>query len=119
MKTKLTLLSSVVILFATAINPQTLTIPPVEQWNRYTVKDEEFSVALPTLPAMTTMKVFVRRVQKKRVERVLIVNASVDYQPNRAEQFRVKPAIVGDRVFVEADFFAEFLGVERPTFSIG
>jgi len=75
MKTKLTFLSSVVILFATAINAQTLTIPAVEQWNRYTVKDEEFSVALPTLPAMTTMKVFVRRVQKKRVERVLIVNA--------------------------------------------
>ena len=38
-------------------------------WKRYTVKGEEFSVKLPTLPAMTTSKVFHARLQKKRLQR--------------------------------------------------
>ncbi len=29
--------------------------PPAAAWQRYTVKDEEFSVLLPTVPAMTTL----------------------------------------------------------------
>ena len=40
-------------------------------WKRYTVKDEEFSVKLPTLPSMTTNKVFQPRLQKQRLERQL------------------------------------------------
>ena len=40
-------------------------------WSRYTVKDEEFSVKLPTLPSMTTSKVFQARIQKQRLERQL------------------------------------------------
>src|SRR6185503_19720224 len=30
--------------------------PPVSAWQRYTVRGEEFSIILPTLPAMTTYK---------------------------------------------------------------
>jgi TonB family protein len=38
-------------------------------WKRYTVKDEEFSVKLPTLPAMTTSKVFHARLQRELLQR--------------------------------------------------
>ena len=40
-------------------------------WNRYTVKGEEFSVRLPTLPAMTTTKVFRSGDYKEQVQRLL------------------------------------------------
>ena len=40
-------------------------------WKRYTVKDEEFSIKLPTLPSMTTSKVFQARLQNQRLERQL------------------------------------------------
>jgi TonB family protein len=38
-------------------------------WKRYTVKDEGFSVKLPTLPAMTSSKVFNARLQKELWQR--------------------------------------------------
>lgn len=50
-------------------------------WKRYTVKGEEFSVLLPHLPAMTSSKMVVPRLQngqpvfKKRMERVLVASA--------------------------------------------
>ena len=40
-------------------------------WQRYTVKDEEFSVTMPLLPAMATYDEFVERRQKERRERRL------------------------------------------------
>jgi TonB family protein len=45
--------------------------PAQEPWKRYTVKSEEFSVILPTLPAMNTRKPLVMRFSKERRERVL------------------------------------------------
>src|ERR1051325_6215361 len=45
--------------------------PPQKKWPKYTVKDEEFSVELPTMPAMTSGVVFQPRLQKYRVERPL------------------------------------------------
>src|SRR5687768_15967252 len=42
-----------------------------QSWVRYTVKGEEFSVTLPTVPAMLTNKVFHPRIQKQRRERKL------------------------------------------------
>jgi hypothetical protein len=30
--------------------------PPPSDWKRYTVRDEEFSIILPTVPAMTTYR---------------------------------------------------------------
>ena len=41
---------------------------PFAWWGRYTVKGDEFSVRLPTLPAMKTAKVFNKRLAKERVE---------------------------------------------------
>jgi TonB family protein len=40
-------------------------------WRRYTVKDEEFSVILPTLPAMTTSKVLRSSDRKPHMQRLL------------------------------------------------
>jgi TonB family protein len=42
-----------------------------QSWVRYTVKNEEFSVTLPTVPAVLTNKVFQPRIQKQRRERKL------------------------------------------------
>ena len=40
--------------------------------------------------------------------------------PNaRRETVRRKAAIIGDRILVEADFFAKLFGVQRPAFDIG
>ena len=44
-------------------------------WTQYTVKGEEFSVRLPTLPAMATSRVFQARLGKERLERHLETSA--------------------------------------------
>lgn len=44
-------------------------------WRSFTIKGEEFSVALPTFPTMTTRKTFQARVGKDRVERELKASA--------------------------------------------
>jgi TonB family protein len=72
MKTKLTLLALTLLLVSSA-RAQTETQPA--QWLRYTVKGEEFSVALPAEPSMKTSDVFITRLQKSRVERVLETKA--------------------------------------------
>ena len=74
MKTKLTLLSAVLIALASTVHAQTQTVPEPSKWLRYTVKDEAFSLTLPAIPAMTTNKVFVERLQKRRLERSLLLN---------------------------------------------
>lgn len=45
--------------------------PSVQDWQRYTVAGEEFSVSLPVLPAMNTRKIFLERFRKSRTEREL------------------------------------------------
>lgn len=45
--------------------------PAPSAWKRYTVKDEDFAVVLPTIPAMTTSKSFQPRLRKDRLERQL------------------------------------------------
>ena len=47
-----------------------------QSWNRYTVKGEEFSITLPTLPAMITVEKFQERLKKKRRHRQLVVTAN-------------------------------------------
>ena len=73
MTSKLALLAAtcLTILFATTLNAQTQS--PV--WLRYTVNGEEFSVTLPAEPGMKTSELFVARLNKSRVERVLETNA--------------------------------------------
>lgn len=81
MKKRFTLVSAVLIVFAGAVNAQTQTASTAADWQRYTVKGEEFSVLLPHLPAMTSSKKMVPRVQngqpvaKARTERVLVASA--------------------------------------------
>jgi TonB family protein len=52
MKTKLTLICCLVLLFASAIKAQTTSAAKPVTWQRYKVGGEVFSVALPILPAM-------------------------------------------------------------------
>jgi len=49
---------------------------------------------------------------------VLGVHAGVYDQADGAPDAALKPAIVADGVLVEADLFAEALGVERPVVSM-
>ena len=68
--------ASVIYLTATVFAAQQPTQPlvlsaPVQQWQRYTVKGEEFSVSLPALPAMTTQKFTNLNPRLNRVVRVL------------------------------------------------
>lgn len=79
MKRKLPLLACVAILpglLATVVNAQTQNAEAEKgSWLRYTVKGEEFSVTLPVEPSMKTSDVFVLRLKKSRLERVLEAKA--------------------------------------------
>jgi TonB family protein len=85
MKTKLPLLLCILFL-AGAVKAQTPSgIGPARgfraaTWPRFTIKGEEFSVALPRTPAMTTRKAPITGTNKNRKERVLQASAGgVDY----------------------------------------
>jgi TonB family protein len=55
-------------------------VGPGINWRMYTVKDEEFSVSLPILPAVFTAKGLRKGDGKRRLERLLITNyKDVDY----------------------------------------
>ena len=75
MKIKLPLLACLAILLgllASIANAQTQNAQPENgSWLRYTVKGEEFSVTLPVEPSMNTADVFVTRLKKSRLERIL------------------------------------------------
>lgn len=76
MKTKLTLLLCILILLASTLNGQTSNVPEPAQWKRYTVKGEEFSVTLPTVPAMASNKAVLTVVERWRLERLLATSAN-------------------------------------------
>jgi TonB family protein len=62
---------------------QPFKTPDPQSWQRYTVKGEEFSVTLPTVPAMLTVKAFQPHIQKKRKERRLTTRADgISYTVN-------------------------------------
>jgi len=66
--------------------PLVASSPPVQQWQRYTVKGEEFSVSLPALPAMSTQKYTNPNPQLNRIVRVLgSYGAGVAYAVNAFE----------------------------------
>ncbi|HEY0728949.1 MAG TPA: energy transducer TonB [Pyrinomonadaceae bacterium] len=81
MKTKLPLLACLLGLLASIANAQTQNTRPQNAptetvtWLRYTVKGEEFSVTLPVEPSMKTSDVFVMRLKKSRLERVIQAKA--------------------------------------------
>ena len=73
MKTKFPLLTLLTLVLVTSVNAQTQT--PAATWLRYTVKGEEFSVSLPVEPGMKTSDVFIARLQKSRLERLVEAKA--------------------------------------------
>jgi TonB family protein len=75
MKTKIPILIFLLLL-AVVVKAQTANIVDPAQWKRYTVKGEEFSVTLPTLPAMASNKGVSAVVEKWRLERVLLVTSA-------------------------------------------
>lgn len=84
MKTKLRVLTCLAILLgllASIANAQTQNTKPqnaetqTAAWLRYTVKGEEFSVTLPVEPSMKTSDVFIMRLKKSRLERVIEAKA--------------------------------------------
>jgi TonB family protein len=70
-------LSLIVILFLAACvhAAQSSTAPDPASWKRYTVKNEEFSVTLPTLPAMVTNMEFSSQLKKERRHRLISTTA--------------------------------------------
>jgi len=59
------------LLFVTDANAQTTSQADSSPWKRYSVRDEQFSIALPTLPAMHTSRVFFEPIPKYRTQRLL------------------------------------------------
>src|SRR5689334_7981089 len=72
MKTKLPLLACLSFLLASTAHAQ---IEAGSTWLRYTVKGEEFSVNLPVEPSLKTSEIFVPRLKKGRLERVIEAKA--------------------------------------------
>src|SRR5215217_5633372 len=62
-------------LLLVAVNALAQQAPPPSDWRRYTVRDEEFSIILPTVPAMTTYKQSRSPYQTERTWRQLGVYA--------------------------------------------
>jgi TonB family protein len=75
MKARLAILSCFLFALASTVPAQTPNASEPAQWKRYTLKDEEFSVTLPTPPRLRTNEVFVERIKKRRVDRVLAATA--------------------------------------------
>jgi len=73
MKPKLPLLALSTLLIISSAKAQTQT--QAGAWLRYTVNGEEFSVTLPVEPSMKTSEVFVTRIQKSRLERLIEAKA--------------------------------------------
>jgi TonB family protein len=61
----------VCLLFLTDANAQTTSQSDSSPWKRYSLRDEQFSIALPTLPAMHTSRLFFEPTQRYRTQRLL------------------------------------------------
>jgi TonB family protein len=59
------------LLFLTDVNAQTPSQADSSSWKKYSVRDEQFSIALPTLPAMHTSRLFFEPTRKYRTQRLL------------------------------------------------
>ena len=83
--------------------------PPSDplSWSRYTIKSEEFSVILPTLPAMTTTKGLRNHDQKQQLQRHL--KTSIDGVVYSIEIFEnPKPRQTLDEFIAEQKINAEY-----------
>ena len=66
---RLLILSGTLLLLTIDALAQSAARPPSSKWQRYTAGGEEFSIALPTLPAVDTEDRFLLRLQANRRER--------------------------------------------------
>lgn len=64
-----------ILLLAGVVNAQATKTPDPAGWTRYTVKNEEFSVTLPAIPAMVTNKDFSVQLKKDRRHRLISTSA--------------------------------------------
>ena len=73
---RILILSFTLLLLAIDALAQSGTAPPPSSWKRYTVRNEEFSITLPTVPAMTTYRQTREGfLQKERTQRLIGVYA--------------------------------------------
>lgn len=68
---RLFFLSCTMLVIASSVTGQTTNVPVASStdtsfWKRYTVKDEEFSITFPTVPAMATYREYREDAQKER-----------------------------------------------------
>jgi hypothetical protein len=73
----------------------------LQEWQRYTVDGEEFSVSMPVLPAMTTEKTFLREYQKTRTERQIGAYQDGVVYSVRSLQDPLRPSL---EMFIGAQF---------------
>lgn len=74
-KTKPAVFYCLVLALASTVTAQSPNAPAPAEWKRYTLKDEEFSVTLPAPPRLRTREIFVERIKKERVQRLLAASA--------------------------------------------
>jgi len=93
---------------ASTVGAQTPPASDPAQWQRYTAKDEEFSVTFPLLPAMMTDVVFfLPPTNKHRVERTLMTTANgVLYFVFARENVKPQQSL--------ADFISEQTAMRQP-----
>jgi len=97
---RILLLPCTIILGASAVMGQAgvrgsqQSTPDPQSWQRYTVKGDDFSVTLPTLPAMITTKTYNARSQKELRQRVLTTSVgSVIFYINVVENPKPKQSL--------------------------
>ena len=67
----LNLFSGVFVVALMAAGSQSAVASTADEWSRYKIKGEAFSVELPRLPAMTTRNVYLLSIRKNQKQRVL------------------------------------------------
>ena len=85
-----------------------------QTWKTYTIKGEQFEVALPTLPAMKTERIFNRRLGKSRLE--MRLNTSLDGVGYIVDVFHnLEPAQSLEEFVAEASYGYELTGERSLT----
>ena len=111
-KTTPTLLCCLVLALASTVTAQTPNAPEPAQWKRYTIKGEEFSVTLPTPPRLRTREIFVERIKKQRVQRLLAASAdgvlySIYARENPKPRQSLADFIAEQTIGYRSDLFAQ------------
>ena len=107
-----TTVAALALLAAISVHAAAQTAP--NDWQRYTVKGEEFSITLPALPAMASNKAFSTVIDKWRLERVLITSGDgVAYSIYACDNSKRRQSL-DDFIADQAAKFGLDLTSERP-----